>query len=159
MDFDDYLKSSKKSLFRWEKLQWYADDEEMFRKYKETGDVDWEEMSNWNQFLLFNLVLKISMQRVRLVVEPMNEYTRMELKIHWASTGLGDKIRKIDEESYKKIGIDFPDFWLIDDKTVLLMKYGSQGQYEGFEAVEATPELLHFKNELWERSVELEDPM
>jgi hypothetical protein len=148
MNLMDYLNSATSSLFRWEKLQEYADDAVALEKFRANGEIDVSDMNNWWKFLSDKRGAGVILQRVRLVVEPVNDYTKMEVAIHQESIKHGDDIRILDESAYSKIGIDLSDFWMIDDKTILIMKYGIDGKYEGFKTLPATPEYISFKEKV-----------
>ena len=79
----------------------------------------------------------------------------MELTIHKESIRHGDDIRIIAEEKLKSVE-QLPDFWMIDDTTVLVMKYGEKGEYKGFDIIEdSIQKYIDFKKFVWEKSKSL----
>ncbi len=127
----DYLQSAQKSLFRWEALQEYQVDE------KE------DDLNEWWDFIGETTRRGVKMERVRRIVFPMNDYTKKEIEIHKQSVSHGDDIWYVDT---KDVGDEYPAcFWLIDDKLVLKMNYGSNGEYLGFDVAEGISSFIQFK--------------
>lgn len=135
MDLQSYLASAKISLFRFEQLQDYdvANEKESIVYFKATGEVKDEIMKDWWEFIKSKTKSGVVMQRVRLVVEPYTDYTKMELVLHKKTSEHGDDIRIISEPDFKSLNIQLPDFWLIDMSLVLIMEYNSFGEYRGFK--------------------------
>ena len=155
-----YLSVSKKSLFRFEYEQYFAND-----------DMSDESMKEWWSFIKDKTLNNITMQRVRLVILPMNEYTKSELKTHKNSVKYGDDIRVLYKEEFDEIVnsiklVKFLEnqnnkvlsFWLIDDNLLLKMKYNEAGVYIGFDTIYEQVEVEFYKSlkyKLWEKSVDL----
>lgn len=127
MDLSEYLQSAQISLFRFEALQEYKIDKD---------GISNEKMENWWSFIKDKKNSGVSMKRVRLVSYPLNEYTKKELVIHRKSNSFGDDIKIINEDIFKTLKLNKKDFWLIDDKLVLLMNYSNEGEYFGFDIIE-----------------------
>ncbi len=148
MELFDYLKSANKSLFRFESLQTYNVEGE------DISDPD-EGMEDWWDFIASKTKAGVTMQRVRLVTQPLTDYTKMELEVHKKSKTFGDDIRIIDEEKFKSLQIKQQDFWLIDDSVCLTMNYSASGEYLGFTIENDVETYLKIKSSLLENSVEL----
>ncbi len=144
--FFDYLKSANKSLFRFESLQDYKIDGE------DTSD---EGMKDWWSFVASKTKAGVKMQRVRLVILPITNYTKMELEIHKKSKTFGDDIQIIEEDKFKSLQIKQEDFWLIDDLVCLKMNYSALGEYIGFTLENNVDTYIKVKNSLLENSIEL----
>jgi hypothetical protein len=95
--------------------------------------------------------------RVRLVSEPLTDYTKMELAyLQKAKAYSGDDIRCITEAEYRKIvPKDLPDFYLIDDQVVFAMQYGPLGTYLGSTQVHTVSQYRDSKAALMAGSVPL----
>ncbi len=128
MDLYQYLQSAQKSLFRFETLQEYN-----------VGDdgLDNQEMKEWWGFITLKTKSGVKMERVRLVIKPLTEYTKRELIVHAKSKTFGDDIKTIDELTFSKLSVPLEDFWLIDEKLALIMKYSESGEYLGFNIEES----------------------
>ena len=126
MELMEYLNTATQSLFRFESLQEYNLDKECeaVKLYKETGYIDDSNIKDWWNFIEGKVAHKVQMQRVKLVMLPLTDYSKMELEIHKKSILHGDDIRTISEDNFKKLNvIPIFDFWLIDNTTVLIMNY------------------------------------
>jgi hypothetical protein len=147
MDLYQYLQSAKKSLFRFETLQ----------EYKVEGDgIDDDGMKEWWDFITLKTKSGVKMERVRLVIEPLTEYTKNELIVHKKSKTFGDDIRLMKEDSFRSLNINQEDFWLVDDVIVLKMNYGTGGEYLGFNVIESDVDhYIAIKNRLIENSIDL----
>ncbi len=154
------IKNSTTSLFRFEGLQDYSGEDgmETVRAFIDTGvliehprdTLWWREMKVRNE-------QDITTQRVRLVTEPLTDYTKWELAyLKEAKEYSGDDIRIITEKEFFKItSEEIPDFWLIDNEYVFLMHYGKSGKYLHSEQVTNIDKYLTLKTELMEASVPL----
>jgi hypothetical protein len=130
MDLYQYLKSANTSLFRFEALQ----------DYKVEGDgMDDKEMKEWWNFIESKVKSGVVMQRVRLIIEPLTEYTKNELVVHKKSKTFGDDIRIIKNGIFVTLNIKEEDFWIIDGKIVLRMNYSVDGAYLGFDVIDNNP--------------------
>lgn len=143
-----HLQSATTSLFRFETLQ----------EYKVDGDgIEDEGMKEWWNFIASKSKEGVRMERVRLIVEPLTDYTKNELIVHTKSKKFGDDIRIIKEDAFKNLNLSQQDFWLIDERVVLLMKYGTRGEYLGFDVVENNVQnYIIIKNLVLKNSIDLE---
>ncbi len=138
MDFRKELDNAKKEIFRFEALQEYFSDgsneieNEIKKQWKETGKVDMNLMKEWHEFISKKFKEGVKFFWVRLVKFPLNEYTKSELYIFKQRVKYGIDIRIITKENFDKLNIDVKDFYLVDDK-VVLMKYGENNEYIGCE--------------------------
>jgi hypothetical protein len=158
MDLMNYLNTATTSLFRFESLQDYdvEGEKEEVKIFKQTRQLDDSDMKEWWSFIDGKVATGVQMQRVRLVMMPMTDYTEMELEIHKKSALHGDDIRTITEEKFKTLNV-VPkfDFWLIDDTIVLIMNYDLTGKYLGFSVqggVHPYSEYVGIKKALLENS-------
>jgi hypothetical protein len=134
-------------VFRFESLQKYEVEDE---------DMSDEGMREWWDFIIQKSGEGTLMQRVRLVIEPLTDYTRTELEIHKKSKDAGDDIRIIKGDIFNTLNINQEDFWLIDNKIVLKMNYSIHGEYTGFEVIESNiDKYLETKNLLIKNSISL----
>lgn len=128
MDLYQHLQSAQKSLFRFETLQDYNVGDDGF---------DDQGMKDWWDFITLKTKSGVKMERVKLVIEPLTEYTKSELIVHAKSKTFGDDIKTINEITFNKLSIPQEDFWLIDERLVLIMKYSESGEYLGFDIEES----------------------
>ena len=147
MELYKYLQSAQKSLFRFE----------AFQDYKVEGDgIDDDGMKEWWDFITLKTKSGVKMQRVRLIIEPLTEYTKNELVVHKKSKTFGDDIRLIREDVFKNLKLKQEDFWLIDDSVILKMNYGARGEYLGFDIIKnGVDDYIAAKNVLIKNSTNL----
>jgi hypothetical protein len=156
---EKYLRNAKKSLFRYEALQDYSaeDGTKLVRDFLKTGDIGPKasESEWWNWIKKLN-DSGITTKRVRMVTEPMTDYTKWELSaLKEASEYSGDEIRVIGKED---LSLVVQDFWLIDDTFPFLMYYGNKGKY--IKSKLSGTRIDHFidlKNYLLKNSVSIND--
>lgn len=123
----DYLKSAEKSLFRFEAQQ----------EYKVEDDMSPASMQAWWNFIESKITNHVLMQRVKLIREPVNDYTKKELEMHRKSVTHGDIIKIIKYHDIEKSNIPTQDFWIIDDILVLEMNYSTTREYLGFNVIKS----------------------
>lgn len=141
MELMEYFEEAQKSLFRWEALQ----------EYRVEGDDDPKELQEWWHFIENKTKNGVVMQRVRLVAYPLTDYTKKEIEVHKQSAKRGDDIRYVLEDDMYDLE-HMPDFWIVDNKTVLMMKYDMNGVYEGFNVAKNIQKYLDFKKMVYSRS-------
>lgn len=156
---EQVINKAKKTIFRFESLQDYSAEDpkeelEYFIQNKslmtQAKDTEW-----WKGVKEKN-EKGIKDSRVRLVIEPMNDYTRFELAfLKTAAAFSGSDIRIIKENSL--LVNDFGDYYIIDDLHVFVMEYGPQGKYLGFREVQTKDvgKFIDHKNMIMRGSIEI----
>lgn len=131
----DAITNCQKYLFRFEGLQDYSaeDSDDAVDYFVKTGNLKSIPDANnkwWSDMKLRN-ENGIVTQRVRLVIEPTTDYTKMELEyLKQAKEYSGDDIRIIKEVDFREVvSNDVSDFYLIDDQKLFIMNYGPKGKY------------------------------
>ncbi len=142
MDVLDYLGQATKSLFRFEALQIYNITEENL-------DDD-SSMEDWWQFVKEKTSHGVMMQRVRFVKEPETSYIQRELETHKKTALFGDNIYVLKDKDWRQV--ISKDFWIIDDKLVLIMNYSDMGEYLDFEVVKEVGTYRALKEQLLKHS-------
>ena len=137
---DEYIQEAKRSVFRFEGLQDYSamDGEDFVRKYLESNQLSFQpaESEWWKSIKALNQK-GIKTSRVRMVTDPLTDYTKAELAHLKASADYSaEDIRTIGEESVKEIAPGLSDFYLIDEGSLFIMRYGSKGKYLGSDLVQ-----------------------
>lgn len=156
------IDNCKQSLFRFEGLQDYSaeDSDQWVETFITTGKLAELPGDNnpWWKKMKERSEKGIITQRVRLVTEPVTDYTKMELAyLKEAKKYSGDDIRTITETDFKKIvPTGSPDFYVVDE-AVFVMNYGPKGKHLGstlLTGAEAN-KYLNLKEKLLEASSEL----
>lgn len=152
-----YLDSARESIFRFEYFQSYECDDKVLSDWQKTGVINEDDMLDWWNFIETRKKEGVIMSRVRRVVLPMNEYTKMELHIHKLSNQRGDNISIIKDDDFEKMKIENKDFWMIDDNVVLEMDYTGDGKFLGFRVNNNVQEFIDTRNELIKNSTLIDD--
>ena len=127
--FDDHF---KKSLFRLEVLDFYEPDNEEFQRYlRGDSGPNMERKQAWLDYIATEVNAGHPMRRVHIVRSPLNEY--LQFACEWGYTHnaqAGEQIRILDlANKPANEAIVFEDFWIIDDKIVLVMHYDDNGVF------------------------------
>ncbi|HEV2376240.1 MAG TPA: hypothetical protein VGS19_29230 [Streptosporangiaceae bacterium] len=119
------------SAFRLEGLQHYtaADEQEAFARFQAGLDPG-VDLSWWCGLARGHRAAGRRMARVRVVAEPLTDYTRFELAHFPAFVEAGDDIRVIPVASGAwPRGLPRHDFWLFDDHEVWILAYDRAGTF------------------------------
>ena len=83
--------------------------------------------------------------RVRVVVEPPNDYTRLELVVYPELADAGEDIRIISVPKGEwPAGLPQHDYWLFDDRDVWQMHYNDDHTFHGAELIEDEAAISHY---------------
>jgi hypothetical protein len=72
-------------------------------------------------------------QRIRLVAEPMTDYTSYQLAGYKESAAAGEDIRICRRAAFRDLAALSRDFWLFDDLVVAFLDYDAEGRFTGTE--------------------------
>jgi len=139
-NFDKNWRSAKNNIFRLEGRAEYRvpGEQENIEKWKK-GELDMKNNKEWQGWMgsLKSAKAKgIATKRVRVVPKPLPDYIKYEISL-WQdhSTKNGEELFFINSEEYQKIvagcGFNPKDFWLFDDKKLLILNYSHNGQFSG----------------------------
>ena len=100
---------------------------------------EWHRLRPWTEQVRGLIAAGRTMSRVHIVNMPLSSY--LEFEINWGYTSNAAAGEQIFLRS-DSLGIEaFEDFWLIDDKTVIQMRYAADGSWLGAELIDS-PELV-----------------
>jgi hypothetical protein len=139
-NFDKNWRSASISVFRLEAKPEYKvpGEADLIAKWKK-GEPDLGANAEWQKWvgsLKKAKAKKLQVKRVRVVPKTFTDYIRFEVAL-WQkySAKNGEQIFFIGADAYKTIinecGFNSKDFWLFDDTTLLIMNYGTAGQFIG----------------------------
>jgi hypothetical protein len=74
-----------------------------------------------------------SIGRVRLVGQPLTDYTRFEFAAYPANIAAGEDVRILDRAKAPTAPPWSTDFWLFDDAAVAVLRYTDTGQFLGID--------------------------
>lgn len=168
VDLKPYLHGFRESAFRLEAHQYYESPKERnwLERWKQTGEVPTFTPDNdpWCKFVAEAKAAGKTMQRVRLVEEPLTDYVRFELQCQHHSVEAGEDIRVTVVKPVRDFAVnddplsDMFDFWLFDEETVVELEYDHEGRFVNAYAVTDT-ELRYraYRNMALRRSIPLKE--
>jgi hypothetical protein len=100
-----------------------------------------------------------SMTRVRVIGRPVTSYTRFEFAAYQENVAAGERIRVIERAWLHGADTSWADtdFWLFDDETAALLRYGNQGHFLGADRASDLDTYLSAKQRALALSVDLAD--
>jgi hypothetical protein len=133
----------QRSAYRLEGLQHYAepDEAEAFARFL-NGEDPKLDMSWWLSLAAEHKAAGRNMTRVRVIVEPITDYTRFELAHYPAMDAAGETIRVITTAGGSwPAGVPPHDYWLFDERDLWLMNYAPDGSLLFAELVDEPDEV------------------
>ncbi len=141
-EFGKLLKDFERSAFRLETLQTYnvPDETELIELFNSGAPQPKSHKTRpWTEQVRRLTATGRTMTRVHTVELPLTAYLQFEIQWGYTSnTDAGEQIfLRTDNQGFEK----FEDFWLLDDRTVIQMRYAADGSWLGAELID-TPELV-----------------
>lgn len=140
VEFDALFDAAHTTVFRLEAMPSYAvptDDASLLAFRNGTPRPVRSVRTNpWLRRVAVTTAAGVRWSRVRVVVWPLNEYTRWELLAYVESQSAGEEILLVDHDQVGDLG---PDYWLFDggteDASAVVLRYSPAGALERFEQV------------------------
>lgn len=150
--------SAARDVYRLETLQAYNVPGEEARLAAWRAGVPWPEGETpWQQRIRTLTGRGVRMRRVHLVELPVSEYLRWEITGYQRNAKLGEEIAILQAGQLPVDGPAATDYWLIDDRTVVLMHYDSEGRLTGRELYDGDPTpYATARDEAWSRAQPLD---
>lgn len=130
MDLASLFDSFRSTAFRLECLSAYAvteDDEAQAFRLWLAGQQPPQKEREWPKLCASAVAARKSMQRVRLVTQPLSDYLRFEMEWGYPpNVAAGEDIRILDHEP---AGLLKVDFWLFDETTAVVLEYADDGRF------------------------------
>jgi hypothetical protein len=98
-------------------------------------------------------------ERVRLVGEPLTEYTRFEFTGYRENIAAGEKVRVVPRTALADAdqGWASEDFWIFDEELVVLLSYDDEGRFLGVHQAGESHPYLAAKQRALSLAVDFED--
>jgi len=134
-----------------EMRDWYAVDEEKaeFARWR-AGKLEWPSAPEdwwrpWHTLIQDTIKRGAIVRRARIVSEPVTDYIRYEWESTYQNIEAGEKVRWLPRRLATGVALPGNDFWLFDDKAVLVNHFTGDGGSAGQELVTepAVIELCH----------------
>lgn len=97
-------------------------------------------------------------ERVRIVSRPLNAYTQFELSAYRDNVSAGERIRVLDRAFLSATDMHWAskDFWIFDERTVVLLDYNDRGRFLGVKQAAPAGEYLRAQGRALELAVRLD---
>ena len=132
-DFQELLRDFERSAVHVETRDAYGTETELPYMAKwaagEMDDLAW--LDDWCSTLRGHVAAGRTVQRARLVSEPLSDYQRWSYSIAHPMVDAGEDIRWIPRRLVSSIGIPGNDYYLLDDKMVIFLHYTGAGLSAG----------------------------
>jgi len=161
---EDLLRSTERFAVHLEMRDGYMRSDPMFIAWQAGQRHDPSDRASWWRPWL-QLVAEITdrgvaVRRARIVSEPVSEYVRFEYDITFTNVAAGEQVRWLPRRQATDLALPGNDFWLFDERLVLVNHFTGEGESGGQEA---TPDPAVVKlcssafEAVWERAVPHED--
>jgi hypothetical protein len=134
-DFGDCFESFEHTAFRLETRQVYTVPAEQERIQAFRAGLPLPERSPrtspWLARIQVTTQAGKRWQRIRLVTEPMTDYTRYQLAGYKESAAAGEDIRICRCAAHRDLAALTQDFWLFDNLVAVFLRYDTGGRFTG----------------------------
>jgi len=144
-------KNAKKDIFRLEALPIYnvTEDFDLFRKW-EKGKLNINlDFKKWLKNIKTTKSKGIRIRRVRVVQPRISDYLKYEIDVWKRTTKKGEEVYFIKSDDYtnlkKLFNFEFKDFWMFDNKVLLIFHYSKNGNFVKEELIIKEDILAYYK--------------
>lgn len=142
-----------RSAFRLECLEQYLvdSDQDNVRRYLAgQGGPSWAQGDDWMEYLAAEAGQGIRRYRVRVLASPLSDYLKYECEWGYAyTTAAGEEVNVLDlSEAPRPEGLPDEEFWLYDDRDVVVLDYDAQGRFIDARALPESeaPRYRHYRD-------------
>lgn len=138
-EWNELFASAEHEALHLEMRDWYAVDDEQarFKRFLVVGhrdhDAEAEERHAWLDSVRRASRAGVSLRRARIVSEPVTDYIKFEYEGTSPLIQAGEDVRWLPRKKTSAIALPGNDFWLFDEKTVLLNYFAGNGNSAGQE--------------------------
>ncbi|WP_262063044.1 DUF6879 family protein [Streptomyces sp. STR69] len=136
------------------------EEDEPYRRFLvgEDPGLDWFEP--WLRLMREETAKGKRVERVRVVDEPPSDYLRFELWGTPQNLAAGEDIRYLARSLVANLGLPLYDFWLFDNRTVALLKFGENDRFLGVALSDDPAEIQRhtsYRDAAWRSAVTFEE--
>jgi hypothetical protein len=77
----------------------------------------------------------VAVRRARIVSEPVSDYIRFEYDITFTNIAAGEEVRWLPRRLATDLALPANDFWLLDDRRLLVIHFSGDGDVTGRELI------------------------
>jgi hypothetical protein len=139
-DWRTFFDAHEREAFRLETRQSYgvASERAEYEHFLSSGELDIPDTDQWLTRLRYFRGTGRWVGRVHVLRRPLTDYLRYEFAVYSFTVRAGEDVRILDVTDMPDPGLPKQDFWLFDDRAVVLMEYDDDGNQLGRELLEHT---------------------
>lgn len=137
-DWRTFFDAHNREAFRLETRQSYGVESERaeYEHFLSTGELDIPDTDQWLVRLRNFQQTGRWVGRVHVLTRPLTDYLRYEFALYGFTVRAGEDVRVLDVTGMPEPGLPKQDFWLFDERAVVLMEYDDDGNQLGREFLE-----------------------
>lgn len=161
-DIPDLLAACKVEAFKLDLRDSYAisEEDDAFARWRrgerEPGDAEAEGIGEWLDIVRALTTAGAKVRRVRVVTEPASDYIRFEATTVPMQQQAGEDIRYLPRHHEAAGRLGDRDFWLFDQRQVLLLNFNPDGTprpHELHDAPELAAEYAELRDLAWRHAI------
>lgn len=150
---EQYLAACECSAIHLEMRDGYTLDDPDYHAWEGGHRIDLDDRSSWWRPWLQNIVAAtargVRVRRARIVSEPISRYIRYEYDVTVPNVRAGEQVRWLPRRRATDLALPGNDFWLFDERTLLVHHFSGEGDKVGSEVI-ADPQVVNFHVEVFE---------
>lgn len=138
--FDELFVTFEHTARKFECRESYGvpDEDEPYQRFLASGDIDsdlaWFE--EWAADMRTATGAGKTVQRVRVVDEPLSDYLRFETALGVHNAEAGEDIRYLARDDAERLALPTTDWWLFDARTLARLHFDDDGRPLGAEMID-----------------------
>ncbi|KDN80718.1 DUF6879 family protein [Kitasatospora cheerisanensis] len=136
---EELIGSAQRSAVHLELRDGYMRDDPMFlswqsgHRHDQSDKTSW--WSPWLDLIATATNRGVVVRRSRVVSEPLSEYTRFEYDVTFRNIASGEDVRWLARHRATGLALPPNDFWLVDDRILLVHHFSGEGDFVDDEIV------------------------
>lgn len=137
-DWRTFFNAHKREAFRLETRQSYGVESERaeYEHFLTTGQLDIPDTDQWLTRVRHFRQTGRWVGRVHVLRRPLTDYLRYEFAVYGFTVTAGEDVRILDVTDMSDPGLPKQDFWLFDERDVVVMEYDDDGNQLGRDLLE-----------------------
>lgn len=128
--FEDTLAAAQHTAVHLEMRDSYMIDDPGFLAWQRGDEQDpFEQWRSWVNLVRGTVARGVVMRRARIVSEPVSQYIRWEHELTVMNVAAGEHVRWLSRRRATDLALPGNDFWLFDDRLVLVNHFTGDGQW------------------------------
>lgn len=139
-DFAQLLRDCRRSAVHLEMRDGYMRDDPSFIAWQQGHRDDPQDRESWWRpwlDIMADAVDRgVEVRRARVVSEPISDYVRFEYDVTFTNIAAGEQVRWLPRSQATDIALPGNDFWLLDERLVLVNHFSGDGDIAGFQVLD-----------------------